>query len=394
MGNKKKTAKTNTLQATVEKSGDKVSVLWEADSKSGKRWKEYDVLLDDLQHTSSAAVKVLRDLESCDWEDKSESAIRPLLGKLASAGMRQYEVLMSGDSSHQRSMDAAKEFRTWFEDEVAPNSEQWRIQIIHKQYEAPLVCWGLTFTPISQKELRKLTTDWKDYSNFWVNSFCLACRGLLAREADRLPELLPIHRSQIALTVEVSDDHVAEHRQTLKQEDQLEGGGKVANSVRLFEMISKQYEEYNLFWYVSLERADNAYVVDDDELTLSSIQKARDNTSQVFIMFLDGDSVIRSKRGTRWVNELLDKGRTGLISSEIDIKNEQLTHFGWEFLKYVIYTSKPLIDAVHEARKHFWPRSLLYGVYCDPLHIYFEPPPDADVRLADGFLESLRNLRQ
>ena len=394
MGNKGSSEAKPTLQARIETSGEHVTIMWEVYAEDGKTWQPYKVTLEDLQRASDATLNRLKELEACDWLDISGAEVRPLLLNLAEAGIRQYEVLMTGADNDDKSQKNAHDFREWFEKNVAPNSSEWRIQIVHHQYNAPLISWGLTFTPIPDKDLRNLSTDWNDYQNFWANGFKLACRGALLHEADRLPHLIKDFEAKIAITVEVSDEELLEHHNALDAEDQLEGGEKIANSVRLFEMLSKKYEEHNMFWYVSLEREDNSYVVDDDELTLASIQKARDRTNKIFVMFFDGDSVLRSKRGARWVNEMLDKGRTGMISAEVDIRNKQLTYFGWEFLKHTIYAQKPLIAAVHEAREAYWPRSLLYGVYCDPLHIYFEPPPANDVTMADGFLKSVKSLRQ
>ena len=85
---------------------------------------------------------------------------------------------------------------------------------------------------------------------------------------------------------------------------------------------------------------------------------------------------------------MLEIGRTGLIAAETDIKKDELLHFGWTLLKFILESKLPLIDAIDKARKtdKFWPKSILYGVYCDPVNIYFNPPPEEEIEKADRFL--------
>lgn len=382
-----------TLQATIEQSGDSLSVRWEFDEEDGKIWQSYKIKLDEIQRSSDEILDGLRRLEAIDWSDPTGAALQPCLRKLVKAGKRQYEVLMTGDG---RTAEFAKEFREWFESEVAPNSANWRVQVVHHQYNSPLICWGLTFTPLQSKDSDALGTDWEDYQNFWSISLKLACRGILLKRADQMQLRLGDYETKVPVTVEVSDELINQYEQAVGEAEHFSVREQISNTVKSFEKTSERNELQNVFWYVFLGQEDNALVIDDDELTSNSIRKARDNISKVFVMFLDGHSVIRGKRGTRWVETLLDKGRTGLISTEVDINNQDLVYFGWEFLKFVLARpeddaipnskTKPLIEAIHEARKEFWPKSLLYGVYCDPLHIFFQPPPEGEIKAADDFL--------
>lgn len=389
-------ASPRTLQATIGQSGDYLDIRWEIDEEGGKIWQPYKIELEAIQRCSTEVLEGLGRLENIDWAEQSGAELQPCLRAIVEAGMRQYEVIMTGQ---HRTAEAARDFRDWFESEVAPKSDRWRIQVVHHQYDAPLICWGLTFTPLADIEGNKLGTGWEDYQHFWSVSLKLACRGFLLRQADQLPGKLGDYETKVPVTVEVSDELIEEYKKKTESE-KFSIGEQISNTVRSFEGTARRNELQNVFWYVFLEQEDNAYVIDNDELTSNSIRKARNNVSKIFIMFLDGHSVIRGERGTRWVETLLHKGRTGLISTEVDINNKQLCYFGWEFLKYVLGRqgddgkTKPLIEAIHEAREVFWPKSLLYGVYCDPLHIYFQPPPEGEINAADDFLKSAMGFKE
>lgn len=382
-----------TLQATLERSGDHIAVRWEIDEPEGEKWRRYSVSLRDVLRCADEVQEALDHLANADWADQSGAEVQPRLKSLAKAGSKLYNALMHGDPMARRSEETANKFRSWFEEAVLADTDNWRVQVVHHQYDAAMVPWGLTFSPIDDEEYEDLTLDWKDYKNFWAMSLNLSCRGVLRKEADRFTRIRDIDTT-IALTVEAGEDVMEFHKKNLPDFDEDEIDGRLAKRVKDFEKISKEHELYNVFWYVFLNQAEGGYFLDDDELTISAIKKAKANIGKIFIMFLDGNAVIRGERGVKWVDTLLDKGRTGLIATEADVKNPQLTHVGWRFLKWIIRSEKPLIDAVHSARIKFWPKSLLYGVYCDPLRIYFNPAPEEEIKLADRFLKSIEKFRQ
>lgn len=382
-----------TLQATVEQAGEHLSIRWEIDEDGGQIWEPYEISLDEIHVRTNAVLDALKRLEATDWSDMSGAEQQPNLRNLVEVGLLQYETIITG---HGRTAGIAKQFRDWFETEVASQNGEWRIQVVHHQYDAPLICWGLTFTPMKGLDLNSLSTDWEDYQGFWAVSLKLACRGVLLKQGDRITEPFQGFEGRVPITLDVDEDLLDDYKASMSEDDWLRVSGQFPNTIHRVLETSRSNELQNVFWYVSLEQESGVYIIDDDELSINTVRKARDNLSRILVMFLDGDSVIRGRRGMSWVETLLHKGRTGLISTEVDIKNPQLTYFGWQFYRYVISAKKPLIEAIYDARLHqdFWPKSLLYGVYCDPLRIYFIPPPDGEIKAADNFIDFVLTHRE
>ena len=393
-----KTAKT--LMLILADASDCIRVRWALENVTPEEQEalqgmgDYRIPLSKLAESSDAVREKLEDLEDCDWSETEEARDgRNLrLRNLARAGIDLYETLMQGDPEHRVSLKTAKAFRRWFEETVLPVPDDWRIQVVHQEYDAPVIPWGFVYAPTGESLPAEGGQNGEAYDGFWALRFRLACRGINRMDADRKYNKRDPVEAKLALTLNIDEDDVNAYGKGNigDKEDVRE---RLSRDVATFEKFPRAYSEYDIFWYIFLNKGESGgYRLADREIDDALIERLTDMIGNLMIMFLDGNAVIRGERGVKWVHAMLQLGRTGLIASETDIKNEQLDGFGWSMWKSILESERPLIEAIDAARREFWPKSLLYGIYCDPLNIYFAPPPEQEIGKADRFMDHVRSI--
>lgn len=413
-----KTANRNTLQAVLEHAGDKVSVHWSVPS-TNRDWDPYFISERELNRIAREVRDKLSSLQACDWGDiekwddtKCRESYGEILQDLAFAGEDLYEALLTGFRNDVQSEQEAKHFRTWFEENVTPVDKKgyWRIQIIHTNIAKATVPWGLVFTPRAERtEHFKQLWSYEDFSDFWCISYQLACRGPFLEEADELQEKRDGTMAKIAVVIERDEYDVDEfqHVGNTSQERAIldKRADYIAHNKREFRRHASQQLSRDVFWYISLRANGGSYKLGGQTLGYQDALKET-GSDRIILMLVDGDAVIRNDRGPLWVKACLDVGPAGLIAVEADIDNPQLKFFGWKLLKTVLgpnttqsvasasvsgeleeqEPSHPLIFAMENARRQLWPLSLLYGVYCNPLHVYLSPAPMQVFSFVDDLL--------
>ena len=397
----KKKAEPKTLQVVLEHTEGRVNIHWRnLDEESD--WDPYFVSERNLNRLALEIREHLSKLQALNWEgfdkwdaEQKSDSFGVILKELAATGEDLYYELFTGFRGDPQSEQDAREFRKWFEETVVPAKEgTWRIQIIHTNYAKAIVPWGLVFTPNKKTEDAAAPT-YERYKNFWCSSFRLACRGAFLEDVDEIEDRRDGERTKVAVVIERNEDQIAkfEHSAINKKTERLHGkrGDYIAHDKREFKRIATNQKRNDVYWYISLKSDGGEYSLGGQslghhEISLSYQHSAED---RIIIMLVDGDAVIRNDRGPQWVKSALEVGRAGLIAVETDIENPQLKFFGWSLLKFLIeaLAKHPLIEAMEIARKEFWPRSLLYGVYCNPLHVYLHDYPNDIIDFIDGLME-------
>lgn len=400
-------SKPRTLQMGVEhlssrsnSNADKVVIHWkEADNDLGLE--AYDVLQGALTDPANTIRHELTQLQH--WgPDGDEDELRSILRRLAGAGERLYEALFSGVGS---SATAAKKARAFFEKDVAsapPGS--WRIQVEHASYSEAIIPWGFVFTKRKNSKTDSLDVDLDSWIDFWCLRFNLACRHSTLARGDK--EVKLADNVRVAVVVE-NDKNIREYSnesartpaEVARSEFQKD---KIGSSKKGFEHLSETHRGRDVYWYLSLNENGGKYHIGQDVFRESDLKKEQDLKKQmrmkdqgerrdrVVFMLLDGDAVIRHDRGSKWVKDTLEFASSGLIAVEADIKNPKLRFFGWEVLKSILRNRRQFFMAVQEMRRAYWPYSLLYGVYCNPQHVWIDPPPEDDINDIDKFIEQQR----
>lgn len=393
-----------TLQAVLDHSKERVSVHWrvlEDELDDETDWDPYFVSERQLNRLSKELREQLSLLQAVDWTGfehwtvkRKKEAFGEILEEMANTGTELYGALMTGLQGDRQSEEDSKVFRDWFEETVLPAEEgSWRIQIIHTNYSKDIVPWGLVFTPRSPDDDDRSPT-FENYKNFWCSSFRLACRGTFLEEADEIEDRRDGDLTKVAVVIERDVDQYDSFERTRARKPDRDRDLRrdyIAHDKREFRRLAFNQKKNDVFWYISLKSDGGAYSLGGQPLGHQEISSSYEqvNEDRIIIMLIDGDAVIRNDRGSQWVESALEIGRAGLIAVETDIQNPQLRYFGWLLLKSLIksLSKNPLIDAMQEARREFWPHSLLYGVYCNPLHFYLHDRPDDIIDFIDRFLE-------
>lgn len=397
-----------TLQMTLQHAGDRVSVNWQTTDGS-RNWDPYDVAELGLSMASEKIRRELSDLQNLDWSDaerwQPEDAAAmygDILQRLASAGEDLYKALFTGHPREPASQEDAANFRAWFEENVLGEMENaWRIQVVHMNFARAIVPWGLAYAPTlnASKSPETLDPTYENYSGFWCSKFRLACRGPFANEISK-PSACDGEMAQFVAVIEAEEDIVDQFSTTARREWSSEQGIKPDYVVHEKLDLQKHARSgTDMFWYVSLRAHGGNLTLGGQPIRVHDAMPANEKLN---LMLIDGDAVIRHDRGTDWVKICLNMGESGLIAAETDITNDSMRFFGWEMLKQLVRgreptrgtqneeasKSLPLIDAMEAARRELWPRSLLYGVYCNPLHVYLDPAPHRAIETVNGFLKN------
>ncbi|MEP1535124.1 MAG: hypothetical protein ABJX35_01695 [Hyphomicrobiales bacterium] len=389
----KKAKDKRTLEANISRSGQHISIQWIDRDAGGQVWEDYLVPLRPVLKCGEDLRGLLTDLEQCDWTASGEPDRLYCLRQLAKCGARLYDLLLTGTESRESSQFAATQFRTWFEKTVCTNVDEWRIQVIHQQYDTLVLPWGLVFSPPtnSDADIDQLSDKFEDYKNFWAHSYGLAVRGTRGLESEKTQTVPKASDSRITITIEAGREVIefAKREKPALTDHFFES--QVAGNMDQLVDVSQTYDEMNIFWYMHLRAEDGRLMLDEEPLEALELSDVTKRRQYVLLLMLDGDSVLSSNGGIGWLRHTLIHGRSGLIAAETDITNPQLSLFGWTFMKRIMQEkNKWLADTIADAREEFWPRSLLLGVYCDPLHIEFNPPLENEIAQADQFLSSMK----
>lgn len=383
-----------TLEANLSRSGQHISIQWIVRDESVETWEDYLVVSRTVLACGAKQRERLADLESCDWSADGEAERLDCLRQLAKGGIELYELLLTGADGVESSQLAAKRFREWFEKTVRTDPDNWRIQVVHQQYDTLVLPWGLVFTPLADGgDTDTLTHDFDDYFNFWAHSFGLAVRGTHGLEAEKTEAVPKASDSRVTITIEVGDEVIefAKKNKPSLSDEYFES--RVAEDMDQLIEVSQNYDEMNIFWYIQLQAEDGRFILDGEPFEASEFSDVAERRQHILLLMLDGDSVLTSDGGISWLRQMLIHGRSGLLAAETDITNPDLKLFGWTFLKTIMEEQNQwLADAIADARKEFWPQSILFGVYCDPLNIQFNPPLENEIQHADAFLESVRTF--
>lgn len=379
-----KKSEARTLQVKLEYLPDSVSVMWsQLDGQPDGQIERYYISKTDLIKRSRDVRDVLTELQACDPDtDDPHAEYAEVLRKLARAGEALYSTLFTAVESDEIGQYVAAEARSWFEEEILAEPEKHRIQFVHSQSNEMIAPWGLVFTPFQEGEgdIDALGADFDDYRNFWCNSFRLAC-GAGGSTFDKFDH--PRREAMHAICVMEWEDDEMDAQQ--RDRDLIEVHKEVApKSKDRISALARDHGDVDQFWYFSLRATEDGsgYHMGGDLLHSAdfkrTLRKHQKSGEHLAVMLLDGDGVIRHDRGATWVQYALELGRSGLIAVETDITNPDLRRFGWHIISYMIRKSdkdRTFIQSIAEMRRDFWPQSLLYGVYCDPSEVYFDPKP-------------------
>ncbi|MEO0697714.1 MAG: hypothetical protein AAFY84_16635 [Pseudomonadota bacterium] len=376
--------KSNVLRAVIDKPRheDGVAGIRWTNLSSNRTFDEYFLDVEQLKRATARIRQALHKLQESLNGPLSIDAPEPLQ-ELALCGVDLYQYLMTCSARRMGHEEAAVTFRSWFETEILPNPESWRIEFVIRDVEN-IVPWGLVFSPRPGLDIKQLGTAFPDYEAFWCHSFNTAVFHKLP-DRSRAYQTVAADKYIFSLLVEYSDQPILQldgqsRSSELSRKKQMEKDRHEAQlDHRVFDYNEQAREFLGMydnktrhFLYMSLQAEADAYEHD-------SIRDLKEEIpdGELFLL-LDGDAVIRGDRGDDWLHTLFDTDWSGLVAAETDIKNPSLHFAGWEFLEALLTHASPLHAMLHKARRDFWPASLLYGLYCDPMKLNIEDPPPED----------------
>lgn len=361
----------------------------------------------DIRQLMAAAADVdlaLKSLIALDWGARLPETPRPdykaPLQALAEAGMRLRLALMTGKLGDKTSGRAAADFLRWFDESVAGSAPgDWRIEIVNLQHPTQTFPFGLCFDLAPDKDLADLdVTDPNQFNGFWCQGYGLATRG-----RDPTARKMKLKREGIVtmLTVqERPDGGKSQIEETaprpdlgFKEEKNKEKGYLIEDPDEYARLVREAVDQQDRDLYIYLSLRSDMKPDDPNALSIPEVRELRSNADSDVVMLavLDGDAVIRGDRGTAWLEEITAMGQNGLIATEVDIRNKQLLFLGWEVLSDILTSGKTIIDAINDYRRKEWPLGLIYGVYCNPIHIYVDPPPIPQIESIGQLLRERRN---
>lgn len=284
-------------------------------------------------------------------------------------------------------------FYKWFMSKVArAKPGEFEILFIHwnlntidgRVFVAP---WHLAFTPGAN--IDQLAPTPEGFGRFWCLQYRMVAVTQRYRDIVAMDPLLP-NETRISAVLEVGQDRVRSVEQRIheRKKDRASSGGVLRPS----ELVEASDERstshrFNYIWLhpsgdgpLGLEHEFVQYAyANDDYLDKERIRASANVVEQdKFMMTMfDGDCIMRDR--TSWIEPLMNRLRGGLIAPETDIRLESQRLFGWHFLKTMIVHARSLSEAIAYARAHrdHWPRSLIYGFYCNARHVYVEKKPEA-----------------
>lgn len=350
----------------------------------------YDISRRAVAQAGDMVRERLDALVALPWSGDSEPpGLALAIQGLADAGANLFEALFTARPGDEASFKGAALAKRWFEENIttAPDGD-WVVQIIQTQTETEIVPWGLAYTQLADEALSELNPSFEACRGFWCISLRCAITG--ATMSGPAPGRIDSAEFQVGAILEHDDERITRFVEEAS-------GARNASLERLKRQLFKrkadlpELDDLHVFWYVFLNTSDRGgYRLGEQSLEPADLF---DTSNAIRLLMLDGDAVIRNGRDSRWVEQFLNKSRlTGCIAAEADITNPALRYFGWGILNYLLHARCPLIEAMYDARRLFWPQSLFYGVYCNPLQIYIDPPPKSAVEHVDQFIGFQKRL--
>lgn len=390
--------KSKVLRAVIDKPhhSDGVSSIRWTDLSSNLTFDEYFLDVEQLKRATERTREALHKLQDSLTGPLSIDTPDPLQ-ELALCGVDLYQYLMTCSARRVGHAEAASTFRAWFESEILPNPDDWRIEFLIRDVQN-IVPWGLVFSPRPGMDIKTLGTSYSDYEPFWCHSFNTAVFHKLP-DRSRAYQTVSADKFMFSLLVEYADHskfkfetppsaaELSRKKQMEKDRHEAQLGHRLFDyNEQAREFLGMYDSQTSHFLYMSLQ-------VDPDEYEHDSIRDLKEEIpdGDLFLL-LDGDAVIRGDRGEDWLHTLFDTDWSGLIAAETDIKNPSLTFAGWGFLEALLTHSSPLHAMLHKARRDFWPASLLYGLYCDPMKLSIENPPPQDFVRVHQALKAARAM--
>lgn len=399
-------ARTSTAKKTVY-SGPTQTITCEINHRRGVKlvWKldgeeieggTFEIDRAELRPQADNMRKALEGLEKVEADYRqAPKEYAQALRSLAHEGFR-FAKIVTGVVGSDATKEAAAPFRRWFWKEVATAPKgRYELLIIHMnldedgrgKYVAP---WHLAFSGAADGEIDNLPPTPEAFSGFWCTQFRLAVVRPDHEEAKQLDPKLPVQGTRISAVLEMG----AHRTSGMHQDVQSSRSENILSSPQQLLDYSDFNRRNHHFYYVLLEREGGAYKLGAEGLDKYAIEQSHQNVDEdrVVITMFDGDCIMRDR--TDWVEPLLMRLRGGLITAETDITNPAFTGFGWNFMKHTIIDQRllpapsddsddelpprPLADAIDEARhrEDLWPRSLIYGFYCNARNVYLAPPSE------------------
>lgn len=333
-------------------------------------------------------------LEAAGPSDELDDALRQLAAKGA-----ELTAAALGELEPANLRSASEPFARWFRETVATAPVgSWRLIMVHLGFPEHMhvVPWGLAFMIRPTEHIADLPTTHDGMSGFWAVAFNVVSVGSAWDRGSLADMALEDGKVTCAAIVEVGPTVVSKFRQDrawTKRHDQA----LITNKDRAVAHAKDQGQRH-IFYYLYLEPekapAESAeFSFDEGDLALdeSTLSAAYDRLDSIAVTMIDGDCVIRGDRGAKWVAAILKDSRRGFIACETDIFSQERRAFGWTLLRHTLLAGKPLLTAFAEARRANWPRSILYGLYCNPFSIRVDPPAGLDeiLEVVDVIVESL-----
>ena len=377
----------------------------------GYAWPAYLVEYERVREAAAEIDHCLKALTELHWPDIFEpDSVRTkapdyaaCLRDLARAGQALRGALFSCQASDARGMRVARAFSAWFDErvEVAPAGE-WRIEVVYLGYpktHPKTVPWGLAFDLGPDQSLAEIDPrDPNSFSGFWCQRYGLAVRHSVGhahqidarREGKVVRMLVALERADGGRSqIEESAPSQGSSSKRAAMEDEYFAEDADSYKRKVRHVVGQKDDDSYL--YMSL-RSD-ARPEDPDTFKITDITKLVEQRpdQKLMLAVLDGDAVIRGDRGKIWLDKVAHLGQNGLIATEVDVVNPQLKFLGWQALTAILQSRKPIIDAMKVFRENTWPLGLIYGVYCNPIHVYIDPPPDDVLKYIGNLLKERRN---
>ena len=348
-----------------------VKVSWKLD---GKRLPGGDFSIDreELRDRSKKIHESLKELEAvgATFADAPDKYTMPLRN-LALAGSR-FANTVTGKTGET---SAKGSFHEWFtRNAAAAPAGAYEMLVIHrnldsKQGKKQVAPWHLGFTAADASEIDKLKPERDAYANFWCMQFKLSV--VSPNYVDSTDRDLSANETRISAVLEVDQYRMREQRHT-------QGGERNDKDILVHtrdDMLAQteKHKKLHQFSYVWLHPSGGGYKLGDEVLDDEVLLKNQDRipADRVSITMFDGDCIMRDR--TDWIEPLMTRLRGGVIAPETDIKDPAQLYFGWLLLKKTLQHAHALSDALMWAREELWPRSLLYGFYCNARSVHIEP---------------------
>jgi hypothetical protein len=275
---------------------------------------------------------------------------------------------------------ASPAFYKWFMNRVADAPEgAYEILIIHRNLDTEgtrkhVAPWHLAFSPGA--DIKILSPTAEAFNRFWCLQFRLAVVTPGYVDATRMNPKLSPNETRISAVLEVGQNRTrgTEHKV------QSEGDGPLVlgspGEVLDYTSRNSMHHQFNYIWLHP--SGDGAYRLGGDYIDRQLLEGSQRLVKPEYMLMtmFDGDCIMRDR--TDWIEPLMNRLRGGLIVPETDVRLESKRYFGWLFLKEMIQHARSLSDAIAYARREHWPRSLIYGFYCNARHVFVDPiPPGA-----------------